>query len=40
MASRRILGEGGGQWLAERLVERIEEEGRLRRKRKEELACV
>jgi hypothetical protein len=41
-ASRRILGEGSedGRILAEKLVERIEEEGQLRRRRREELACV
>jgi len=41
VTSRGILGEVSedGRVLAEKLVERIEEEGRLR-KRKEELACV
>jgi hypothetical protein len=41
ITSRGILGEVSedGRILAEKLVERIEEEGRLRR-RKEELACV
>jgi hypothetical protein len=42
MTSWRILGEAGedGPFLAEKLVEKIEEEGRLRSRRREELAFV
>jgi hypothetical protein len=42
VASRGILGEVSedGRILAEKLMERIEEEGRLRKKKEEELACV
>ncbi|KAH8725811.1 zinc finger protein-domain-containing protein [Phaeosphaeriaceae sp. PMI808] len=42
VASRRILREVSedGRFLSEKLVERIEEEGRLRRGRKDKLACV
>lgn len=42
VVSREILGEVSehGRFLAEKLVERIEEEGRLRRRRKKELACA
>ncbi|KAH7385825.1 zinc finger protein-domain-containing protein [Pyrenochaeta sp. MPI-SDFR-AT-0127] len=42
VVSRAILVEvhEDGRFLAEKLVKRIEKEGRLRRKRKEELACI
>lgn len=42
VVSRRILREMSedGRFLAEKLVERIEKEGRLRKRKKDELTCA